>query len=380
VRIRIVLASPSDVLPERKVVALVVERLNRHFADQDVLLLLDEWENSATPGFHREGRQNRIDDALKIEQSDLFIGIMWKKFGTPVHDARSGTEHEFQVAYRAYLASDNDKPQIFFYFKDVPESELTKKELREYRKVKKFRDNFPEEGLWWPFKDETVFERELYDHLEKYVKFLVSPRPALAPQPVLTPETTKANSPVISDSDSKSLDKVQVPKEWATQGIRRIFHPTLRMPWRISFPTALLLLLVIAFGLYSFSKSRGLDGQFTGVIQKDSDASSPTITLYPHANVRGGDFDNKPPAIPPASGHVRVILAVLSPSKDSELYDVTLFDERSDFELVKMTGLPVRDQAISFTLNPEMLPKGRYRFMLSRDNALTGFYAFVIDR
>jgi hypothetical protein len=71
-------------------------------------------ETSATPGFHREGRQNRIDDALKIEQSDLFIGIMRKKFGTPVHDAGSGTEHEFQLAYRAYLASDNDKPQIFF--------------------------------------------------------------------------------------------------------------------------------------------------------------------------------------------------------------------------------------------------------------------------
>jgi hypothetical protein len=304
---------------------------------------------------------------------------MWKKFGTPVHDAGSGTEHEFKVAYSAYLASENDKPQIFFYFKKVTESELTKKELRQYRKVKKFRDNFPDEGLWWTFKDETEFERDLYDHIEKYVKLLLHPHPALAPQRISTPETTEASSSVVSDSDSPPVDNGDVRKDWIPRETHRNFYPLFASPWRISFAVTLLLLMVLT--LYWFSKLRAThDAQFARVIQQEVDESLPTITLYPHANLRSGDFDNRPPAIPPASGRVRVRLIVLPQSKDSELYDVTLLDERSDIELAKLTSLPVRDQAISFTLNRQLLHAGRYRFMLSRNGAVVQFYSIVTDR
>ena len=60
------------------------------------------WETDAYPGFHPEGPQGLIDAILRIEDCDILIGIFWKRFGTPVSDACSGTAHEFQRAYEAW--------------------------------------------------------------------------------------------------------------------------------------------------------------------------------------------------------------------------------------------------------------------------------------
>jgi len=53
-------------------------------------------------GSMKEGVQHHIDSFLKIEDSDLFIGILWKKFGTAGNDGKIGTEHEFYKTYEAW--------------------------------------------------------------------------------------------------------------------------------------------------------------------------------------------------------------------------------------------------------------------------------------
>lgn len=94
-------ASPSDVQAERDALPAIVEELNRSIAaDRGLRLELSRWEN-AYPGFHSEGPQGLIDPILHIEDCDLLIGIFWKRFGTQVKDAKSGTEHEFKLAYEA---------------------------------------------------------------------------------------------------------------------------------------------------------------------------------------------------------------------------------------------------------------------------------------
>jgi hypothetical protein len=108
--LRMVVASPSDVQPERNSVSQVVEELNRGVArHQGLRLELYRWETDAHPGFHPEGPQGLIDDVLRISDCDLLLGIFWKRFGTPVKDGASGTEHEFQVAYEAWKKTDGRK-------------------------------------------------------------------------------------------------------------------------------------------------------------------------------------------------------------------------------------------------------------------------------
>lgn len=114
--VQVFLASPSDVTEERLIVQNLVGELNRTVARElGVLLELIRWEDMV-PG---PGRPEQVIlDQAGIEHTDLFIGILWNRFGTPTGKAPSGTEEEFEVAYEAWKA--RRKPHIMFYFCQPP--------------------------------------------------------------------------------------------------------------------------------------------------------------------------------------------------------------------------------------------------------------------
>ena len=95
---KIILASPSDVQQERDLVDKVVDKIKAEQKDQVISCVLYRWETDVQPGFNIHGPQAIIDSVFKIEDSDLFIGIFYKKFGTPVGGSESGTEHELKQA------------------------------------------------------------------------------------------------------------------------------------------------------------------------------------------------------------------------------------------------------------------------------------------
>src|SRR5262249_16989041 len=151
--LRVVVASPGDVQPERNSIDDVAAELNRGIAkDRSFHLEISRWETDVYPGFHPQGPQGLIDSILCIEQCDLLIGIFWKRFGTPVSDAQSGTEHEFRKAYEAWKSTGH--PQIMFYFKEQPYFLKTKEEHDQLGRVMDFKRTFPGEGLWKPYTDQ----------------------------------------------------------------------------------------------------------------------------------------------------------------------------------------------------------------------------------
>jgi internalin A len=98
--LRVVVASPSDVQSERNELPSVIEEVNRLVAsDRGLHLESFRWETDTYPGFHPEGPQGLIDRIMKVTDCDLLIGIFWKGFGTPTSDGKTGTEHEFSLAY-----------------------------------------------------------------------------------------------------------------------------------------------------------------------------------------------------------------------------------------------------------------------------------------
>jgi hypothetical protein len=169
--LRIVVASPSDVQPERDLLPDVIEELNRGIADERGFhLVLSRWETDAHPGFHSEGPQGLIDPVLNIADCDLLIGIFWKRFGTPTINGQTGTEHEFRTAYEAW--QKNRSPQIMVYFNQKPYAPKSKTETDQWGQVLEFQRNFPEEGLWWPYNGESEFEKLVRNHLTIYIRKL----------------------------------------------------------------------------------------------------------------------------------------------------------------------------------------------------------------
>jgi formylglycine-generating enzyme required for sulfatase activity len=167
--LHIVVASPGDVQVERNVLPTVVEELNHGIArDRGLRLELARWETDAYPGFHPEGPQGLIDSILRIEECDILIGIFWKRFGTPVKDAKSGTEHEFRRGYEAW--KQMGRPQIMVYFNQRPYAPKTREETDQWGQVLDFQRNFPKEGLWWPYRGRAQFERLVRNHLTQFIR------------------------------------------------------------------------------------------------------------------------------------------------------------------------------------------------------------------
>src|SRR4051812_11095595 len=92
-KIKVILAWPSDVSAERKIIGEVIEEINGYISqDKSLEIELLSWDTDTYPGLHIDGPIGKSDEDLGFEDADLVVGIFWTRFGTPVYDAQSGTE------------------------------------------------------------------------------------------------------------------------------------------------------------------------------------------------------------------------------------------------------------------------------------------------
>ena len=76
-------------------------------------------------------------DRPQIGTYDVFVGVMWRRYGTPTGDAESGTEEEFLDAYSGARAR---LPKLMFYFCDAPPPEPAPSDAAlQFERVERFR-------------------------------------------------------------------------------------------------------------------------------------------------------------------------------------------------------------------------------------------------
>lgn len=142
-------ASPDDVEAERGKLEDVIRELNVAWSRElGIRLDLVRWETHAYPGMGADA-QDVINDQIP-DDYDIFVGIMWCRYGTPTGRAGSGTVEEFDRAKTRHDREPNSV-QLMAYFKDepVPPSQLDPEQLL---KVNAFRDSLGDEGaLYWKF-------------------------------------------------------------------------------------------------------------------------------------------------------------------------------------------------------------------------------------
>lgn len=113
--VKVFVASPGDVRAERNALAVVVAELNYTTGQKlGFVVELVRGKTHCRPGAGRP--QGVINDL--IGPNDVFLGIMWNRFGTPTGEADSGTEEEFNLAYAEWERSGH--PHILFYFCQAP--------------------------------------------------------------------------------------------------------------------------------------------------------------------------------------------------------------------------------------------------------------------
>lgn len=186
-KIRLFVASPSDVRVERDHLKRVVDELNTTVAPyKNCVVELVRWETHCNPGM---GRPQGVINS-QIGPYEIFLGIMWRRFGTPTGVAESGTEEEFRRAYKCW--ESDQSTHILFYFNQAPFSPRTEEELQHCGSVLRFRKELESRGLVWEYRDAVDFPEVVRPHLYRIVlNFPDESEEQLAP-----PSQPKLPSPV----------------------------------------------------------------------------------------------------------------------------------------------------------------------------------------
>ena len=164
IEIPVFISSPDDARDERMILEEIIPNLNIIFSKHLGLRLdLVKWETHCTPGISTDVQSN-INEQIK-DDYDIFIGIMWKKFGTPTPRSGSGTIEEFERAYARYK-QDPNALRVMFYFKDTPPSSMSELDPDQLALINEFRRKLGEKGvLYWTFKSEMEFQSLIQMHL-----------------------------------------------------------------------------------------------------------------------------------------------------------------------------------------------------------------------
>lgn len=155
--IKIFLASPGDLVNERRAAKRIVEEENRNHANAvGYQVELVGWEDTVA----QHGRAQEIINR-DLDQCDYFVGMVWKRWGTPPGPAgtayTSGFEEEYERSQSRFERSS--RPRISILFKDIGEED--KRDAGpQLKQVLEFKKRFTEEyrGAYQTFGELRDFE------------------------------------------------------------------------------------------------------------------------------------------------------------------------------------------------------------------------------
>jgi hypothetical protein len=165
--VNVFLASPSDLKEERRTTKRVVDEFNSLLAKQfGYQVELVGWEDTVASYGRPQETINR-----DLVQCDLFLGLMWKRWGTPPSASgpyTSGFEEEFRrsVDRRA----QEGRPEISLFFKEI-EADRELDAGPELQKVLSFKNSIIDEKqlFFEQFNDIDDFEKKIRRLIITYI-------------------------------------------------------------------------------------------------------------------------------------------------------------------------------------------------------------------
>ena len=126
--IHVFIASPGDLVVERRAFKDVIDELNDGFGDgAGVRFVALGWEDTLAS----TGRRSQAVINREVDRSDVFILAMHRRWGQEAPDAKpysSYTEEEFHRAFDRWKKDlppgQERSPEIFVFFKELPELEM----------------------------------------------------------------------------------------------------------------------------------------------------------------------------------------------------------------------------------------------------------------
>jgi len=135
---QVLIASPSDVEEERRVIPAIIHDWNAvHAKDYGIVLLPVMWETHCYPVLG--GRPQEMINRQITENCDILVGVFWTRIGTHTGVAESGTIEEIDTFMRA-------RKPVMLYFRSSP-VDLDRVDLDQYQRLMDYRAACQRRGL-----------------------------------------------------------------------------------------------------------------------------------------------------------------------------------------------------------------------------------------
>jgi len=144
-----------------------------------IVLEVVDWKTHVVPDM---GRPQEVINQ-QVGDYDIFVGILWKRFGTPTGKGESGTEEEFNIAYANWQKFK--RPRILFYFSRVPSLPNDYDEAMQLAKVMGFKKTLQEKGLIRDYQNAEEFSDLLREHLVKVLQEWFKPKKGSTPVSII---------------------------------------------------------------------------------------------------------------------------------------------------------------------------------------------------
>jgi len=153
----VLIASPSDVAPERNVIREILAEWNAvHSFARKTVLLPHGWETNAWPAMG--DRPQALLNQQMLIHCDLLVGIFWTRIGTPTGAYVSGSVEEIEEHIKS------GKPAMLYFSQApvIPDSV----DAAQYEELKRFRESCRSRGLLETYTDLNDFRSKFYRHLQ----------------------------------------------------------------------------------------------------------------------------------------------------------------------------------------------------------------------
>lgn len=193
-KVSVFIASPGDLAVERRAFKVQVDELNKGFGSgAEVEFIPLGWEDALS----NVGQRSQSVINQDVDACDVFVLVMWKRWGQEAPDAApysSYTEEEFNRAVARFEKTGS--PTLYVFLKHIDPS-LMADAGPQLTKVLAFRKKLEEskQVLYRGFADESEFAREIDRHLRAFSK-----APPAVPGP-------RKGMPILPDSVLAEIDK-----------------------------------------------------------------------------------------------------------------------------------------------------------------------------
>lgn len=153
---RILVASPSDCIHERKAIPEIIYSWNAANSLRNAAIIEPVlWETHATPAMG--DRPQAIINKQLVQQCDLLIGVFWTRLGTDTGVAESGTAEEIEEFRK-------DGKPVLLYFSSVPVIPESI-DHDQYQKLVAYKKTLQDQGIVFSYDSVGAFRELLQRHL-----------------------------------------------------------------------------------------------------------------------------------------------------------------------------------------------------------------------